>query len=62
MFDFGEYTYLIWLLLFMGVPLLVLLYWRGWLWQQRRVLCWTLLGSLVGGWLWDAAAVRVNLL
>lgn len=61
MFDFGKYTYLIWLLLFIGLPLLTLLYWRGWLWQQRRALGWTLLGSLVGGWLWDAAAVRFNL-
>ncbi|MBX3016033.1 MAG: lycopene cyclase domain-containing protein [Caldilineaceae bacterium] len=58
---FGNYTYLVWLACFMGLPLLLLL--RGWplLWRQRRALAWTLLGSLVGGWAWDALAVRVGL-
>lgn len=59
--DFGRYTYLLWLFLFIGLPLIALLRWRIWLWQQRRALAWTLLGSLVGGWLWDAAAVRLAL-
>ncbi|MEZ4725949.1 MAG: lycopene cyclase domain-containing protein [Caldilineaceae bacterium] len=58
---FGNYTYLFWLCCFIGVPLLVLLRWRHSLWAQRRALAWTLLGSLVGGWLWDALAVRVGL-
>lgn len=58
---FGHSTYLIWLALCMGVPLLILLRWRGWLWAQRRALAWTLLGALVGGWMWDAFAVRIGL-
>ena len=57
---FGQATYLLWLLLFLGVPLLVLLRWRTALWRQRRALGWTLLGSLVGGWAWDGFAVRFN--
>ena len=56
----GKYTYLLWLFVFMGVPLLMQLRWWRLLWQQRRAILWTLLGSLVGGWLWDAAAVRFN--
>ena len=55
---FGQYTYLIWLALCMGVPLLALLRWRTIVWQQRRALAWVTLGSLAGGWLWDALAVR----
>jgi lycopene cyclase domain-containing protein len=59
---FGSFTYLIWLGCFIGVPLLVLWTWRGQaIWQQRRALGWALLGSLVGGWIWDALAVRVGL-
>ena len=57
----GKYTYLLWLFVFMGVPLLLQLRWWRLLSQQRRAILWTLLGSLVGGWLWDAAAVRFNL-
>ena len=57
----GKYTYLLWLFFFMGVPLLLQLRWWRLFWQQRRAILWTLLGSLVGGWLWDAAAVRFNL-
>ena len=45
----------------MGLPLLGLLYWRTLLWQQRRALAWATLGSLVGGWAWDALAVQVGL-
>ncbi len=58
---FGKLTYLIWLGLFIGLPLLGLLYWRQRLWHQRRALGWTTLGSLVGGWAWDMLAVRFNL-
>lgn len=57
----GSYTYLFWLFCFIGIPLLWLLRWWEALWAQRRALAWTLLGSLVGGWLWDALAVRVGL-
>jgi lycopene cyclase domain-containing protein len=56
---FGAYTYMIWLALFIGLPLLLLAIWRGGtLWRQRRALAWVTLGSLVGGWIWDALAVR----
>ena len=55
---FGHITYLIWLALFIGVPLLGLLRWRAALWRQRRALGWATLGSLVGGWAWDAWAVQ----
>ncbi|MEZ4866429.1 MAG: lycopene cyclase domain-containing protein [Caldilineaceae bacterium] len=58
---FGRYTYLLWLALFMGVPLLLLLWWRRLLWAQRRALGWVVLGSLVGGWAWDLLAVRYGL-
>lgn len=58
---FDNYTYLVWLFCFIGVPLLVLLRWRQPLWRQRRALAWTVFGSVVGGWLWDALAVRIGL-
>ncbi|MDQ3249464.1 MAG: lycopene cyclase domain-containing protein [Chloroflexota bacterium] len=58
---FGNYTYLLWLFTCIGLPLLALLRWRLQLWQQRRALAWVLLGSLVGGWAWDALAVRFEL-
>lgn len=57
----GKYTYLLWLALFIGIPLLIELRWYRQLWQQRRAILWALVGSLVGGWLWDAAAVRFHL-
>ena len=58
---FGPYTYLIWLALFIGVPFLALVMWRGdALWQQRRALLWATLGALIGGWAWDALSVRVG--
>ena len=57
----SNYTYLFWLFCFIGLPLLVLLRWWQPLWAQRQALAWTTLGSLVGGWLWDALAVRVEL-
>lgn len=57
----SNYTYLVWLFCFIGLPLLLLLRWRTVLWTQRRALAWATIGSLVGGWLWDALAVRVGL-
>ena len=59
--SFGSVTYLVWLALFIGLPLLLLLGGRAQLWARRRALGWTVIGSLVGGWLWDAAAVRLGL-
>ena len=35
--------------------------WHRQLWQQRRALALVTLGSLVGGWMWDALAVKVGL-
>lgn len=58
---FGNYTYLVWLFCFIGLPLILLLRWRKQLWRQRRALMLTLLGALVGGWVWDALAVRLGL-
>jgi len=58
---FGNYTYLVWLIGCIGLPLLLLLGWRQQLWSQRRTLAWVLLGSLLGGWAWDALAVRFAL-
>lgn len=59
---FGTNTYLIWLLCFIGIPLglLILRHGRA-LWRRRRGLAWTVAGSLVGGWAWDALAVRLGL-
>lgn len=59
---FDNATYLIWLALFIGLPLLALS-WTGHaaLLRQRRALGLAALGALVGGWLWDALAVRAGL-
>jgi lycopene cyclase domain-containing protein len=58
---FGSLTYIIWLALFIGLPLLVLaLIARRSLWRRRRALGWVLLGSLLGGWAWDVLAVRLG--
>jgi lycopene cyclase domain-containing protein len=58
---FGTLTYIIWLALFIGLPLLALLIAaRRALWRQRRALGWVLAGALVGGWAWDALAVRLG--
>lgn len=55
---FSHYTYLIWLFIFIGLPLLALLRWRAFLWKQRRALALATFGALVGGWAWDVIAVR----
>jgi lycopene cyclase domain-containing protein len=58
---FGHPTYIIWLALFIGVPLLALgIAARRALWRRRRALLWTLAGALAGGWAWDALAVRLG--
>ncbi|MFN8567937.1 MAG: lycopene cyclase domain-containing protein [Kouleothrix sp.] len=58
---FGTSTYMIWLALFVGLPLLGLgLAARRQLWRQRRALGLTLAGALAGGWAWDAGIVRLG--
>ena len=58
---FGNLTYVIWLALFIGLPLLALaIIARPALWRRRRALGWLLAGALVGGWAWDALAVRLG--
>jgi lycopene cyclase domain-containing protein len=58
---FGQATYLIWLALFIALPLALLwLIWPRVLWAQRRALAWTTVGALVGGWLWDGLAIQVG--
>jgi lycopene cyclase domain-containing protein len=61
MISFGHTTYLFWLLLCIGMPLLVLVRWHHHLWRQRRALGLATLGSLSGGWVWDALAVHFDL-
>ena len=55
---FGKATYLIWLALCMGAPLLMFWRWRARLWAQRRALAWTTGGALAGGWAWDALSLH----
>jgi len=56
---FGQATYLIWLLLFLGLPIAILFaIKRNVIWQQRRALTLITLGALVGGWVWDALSVQ----
>ncbi len=58
---FGQWTYLFWLALFLGLPLLGLCLWgRSALWQHRRALALIGLGALAGGWAWDASSVRLG--
>ncbi len=58
---FGTWTYLIWLGLFIGLPLIGLAIWGGrvW-WRDRRALAWTFVGATVGGWSWDYAAIQLG--
>lgn len=58
---FGQATYLTWLAVFIGLPLLAIwLRWPAPIWAQRRALGWTLLGALAGGWLWDGIAIQAE--
>jgi len=58
----GNATYLIWLALFLGLPILLLCArWPRAIWAQRRALGWTTLGALVGGWLWDGLAIHAHI-
>jgi lycopene cyclase domain-containing protein len=58
---FGNLTYMIWLALFIGLPLLALLVAaRRAIRRRWRALAWATLGALVGGWAWDALAVRLG--
>ena len=58
---FGNITYIIWLALFVSLPLVALaVAARGRLWPQRRAIAWTLAGALVGGWAWDAGIVTLG--
>jgi lycopene cyclase domain-containing protein len=58
---FGQATYLIWLFVFIALPIIFLwLRWPREVWSQRRALGWTVAGSLVGGWLWDWVAIEVG--
>src|SRR5436190_857715 len=58
---FGHPTYIIWLTLFIGAPLLALLVvGRRALWARRAALGWALFGALCGGWAWDALIVRIG--
>ncbi len=56
---FGHGTYLLFLCLFIGLPILGLMVvgWRK-LWKARRALGWVVAGALVGGWAWDALSVQ----
>ena len=50
---YNNLTYIIWLALFLGLPLLALLVVaRRALWRRRRALFWLLAGALAGGWAW----------
>ncbi len=55
---FGHSTYLIWLGLFIGLPLLILLRWNHLIRRKWPALAWVTAGSLLGGWAWDAFAVQ----
>lgn len=58
---FGAITYIVWLGLFVALPLLALLVaGRRALWRQRRALALALGGALAGGWAWDALIVRLG--
>ena len=58
---FGQLTYIIWLVLFIGLPLLALIVvGHRALWRRRVAFVWVLAGALVGGWAWDALIVRIG--
>lgn len=57
--EFGQWTYLVWLALCIGLPLLGCWWkWGDVIWQKRRALGWALAGALVGGWIWDGLAIQ----
>jgi lycopene cyclase domain-containing protein len=58
---FGSWTYIIWLALFMGLPLLYLMRWRSLYVPRQRAIALAVLGSLAGGWAWDALSVRLGI-
>ena len=58
---FGQWTYLIWLALFIGLPVLGLsLRGRAVLRQQWRALGLISVGAFAGGWAWDALSVQLG--
>ncbi len=58
---FGHWTYLLWLGLFVALPIFALAAWGGRIWWlERRALAWTLAGAAVGGWAWDFAAIQLG--
>lgn len=58
---FGPFTYLIWIGLFLGLPILTLALFGGRIWwRERRALAWTLFGSAGGGWAWDFSAIQLG--
>jgi lycopene cyclase domain-containing protein len=58
---FGQSTYLIWLALFLALPIAAIwLIWPRQIWGQRRALAWTALGAFLGGWLWDGIAIQAH--
>ena len=58
---FRSWTYLIWLALFIGLPIIIMAFrWRTTLIRQWRTLLLIVLGALAGGWAWDALSVRVG--
>jgi lycopene cyclase domain-containing protein len=59
---FGKLTYLIWHIVFLySIILFLWLRWRTLFWRRRRAFAWAVLGSLIGGWAWDALAVQLDL-
>lgn len=53
------YAYLLWLVVFVCLPLLVLWVWRyTTLLRYRRVVIFTLIGSLIFAVPWDAVAIK----
>ena len=58
---FGQPTYLIWLALFIALPIGFRgLRWPREVWGKRRALGWTLVGGMVGGWLWDGISIQAS--
>ena len=59
---FGQFTYLIWHIVFLYSIIAFLMWrWRALFWSRRRAFAWAVLGSLGGGWVWDALAVQLDI-